>query len=115
MGHRLYDFFHRFAEEVDKQQVQHDHRRDHSAEQHEVVLAMKTADEVAMITLEYERLDEATVLAVAHGRRDQPVLTVVAIDLCRLRRLYCWPNGVPRCEQIIGVGGRCGNQSRESW
>src|SRR5690349_21922535 len=101
MGHRLHDFFHGFAEEVNKQEVQQEHRSDYSAEQHEVVLAMKTADEVAMITLEYERLDEATVLAVTHGRRDQPVLTVVAIDLCRRRRRYCWPNGVPRCEQIV--------------
>src|SRR6185369_5890953 len=98
MGHRLYDFFHRFAEEVDKQQVQHDHCRDDSAEQHEVVLAMKTADEVAMITLKYERLDEATVLAVAHGRRDQPVLTVVAIDLRHCHGLDCWSFGVPRSE-----------------
>src|ERR1044071_10142395 len=105
MGHCLDDFFHRFAEEIDKQQVQQEHRSDHSAEQHEVVLAMKTADEIAVITLEYERLDEATVLAVTHRCRDQPILTVVAIDLCRCRRLYCWPNGVPRSEQIVRAGG----------
>src|ERR1041384_7203557 len=76
---------------------------------------MKTADEIAVIPLENEGLDEATVLAVADGRGDQPVLTVVAIDLCRCRRLYCWPFGVPRCKQIVCAGGSRRNQSRDRW
>ncbi len=79
--HRLHDVFHGPAEEIDKEQVQQEHRRDHGANQHEVVLAMKTGDQPAMVTLEHKRLDETAVLAVADWGGNQPVLTVVAIDL----------------------------------
>src|SRR4029078_6182267 len=68
MGHRLDDVFHRPAEEIDKEQVQQEHRSDHRANKHEVVLAMKTGDQPTMITLEHERLDKAAMLAVAQRR-----------------------------------------------
>ena len=81
MRHRLDDVFHWFAEEINEEQIQQEHRGDHGAKQHEVVLAMNTADQIALITLDDERLDEAGVRSVADRSRYDPVHAVVAIDL----------------------------------
>ena len=66
VSHCLHDVFHGFAKEVDKEQVQQEHRGDHGATQHKVVLAMKSTDELAMRTLEHERFDETGVWAICN-------------------------------------------------
>src|ERR1044072_7937383 len=84
MSHRLHNVFHRFAEKIDKKYVQQEHQRYHGASQYEVVFAVKTADQLAVSTLEYERLDESAVLAIRNRNCNQPVLTIVLVNLsCR--------------------------------
>src|ERR1044072_7112259 len=101
--HRVHDVFHGFAEEVDEDQIQQTNRRDHTADQDEVVFTMQPRDELTVIAAEHQRLDDASVLRILNGRCDHPVIAVVSMDLNRVWGGGYGGIGVPCSEQIVGA------------